>query len=275
MQWIYDSRAADALRAALPEPVKARIRQVVHGEKRQYPLSEPMAVNIGGFCARFLIKNHSDWARLQTDDIEGDYGRTMMITIAGMDNVVFVDVGSAQGYYSLPAAKAGARVVAIDPDPVSHQSIQRNIEINPDVKDRITVIQAALGAETGEMKLHFDSYGAHAPSLKKTVPGLRQTVQVPVLTLDSLIANGEIPPPDVVKIDVEGAEGEVLKGMSETLLSPNKPKHLFIELHPNHLLLFETTEKEVLEMLESCGYTLQNCLQRGNQRLCHFTPTSC
>ena len=112
----------------------------------------------------------------------------------------FIDVGADVGFFSLLAARLagpGGRVVAIEPVPASADLIKANATLNR--FDNVTIVTAAAGAvnRTGAM------VQAHRP--------------VPVLTVDGLVSHLELPPPDMVRIDVEGAEVEVLAGMSNTL----------------------------------------------------------
>jgi len=71
---------------------------------------------------------------------------------------------------------------------------------------------------------------------------------VPVIALDEEIAAGALPPPDVVKIDVEGAEIAVLEGMAGTL-AEHRPA-VICELHDTH--------REFAEHMASAGYRVVN-----------------
>ena len=268
---LLNSRFADVARDLLPESAKRKLRQIVHGEKGRYPLQEPVIVCLAGQEARFWIRNHSDWYRITTENFEGDYGHILIKTLTDMDRPDFVDVGSAQGYYSILAAKAGSRVVSIDPDPISQNSLQENLLLNPELEDNVKVMGIALGEKPGKMRLYIDKSGTYAPSLRKTVRGLKDVMEVQVTTMDVLVFDGIIPSPDVVKIDVEGAEGLVVSGMQGILSSAEKPKNIFIELHRTYLPRFGTTETEVADNITKNGYTLQNRWERRNEMLCHFT----
>ncbi len=70
---------------------------------------------------------------------------------------------------------------------------------------------------------------------------------VQVLTFDQLCEKENIKP-DIVKIDVHGAEGKVLSGMSKTL--KNNVKHLFCELHDD---MFGYAGGDIIEILETAG----------------------
>jgi FkbM family methyltransferase len=112
----------------------------------------------------------------------------------------FIDVGADVGFFSLLAARLagpGGRVIAIEPVPAHADLIKANATLNR--FDNVTIVTAAAGAvnRTGAM------ITAHPP--------------VPMLTLDGLVSHLGLPPPSMIRIDVEGAEIEVLAGMSDTL----------------------------------------------------------
>lgn len=122
----------------------------------------------------------------------------------------------------------------------------------------------ALGAREGEIALHVDKHGSYAPSLKRIVKGLRQIEMVPITTVDSLISQGHMQSPKVVKIDVEGAEGDVLAGMQQTLLSPRRPTSIFLELHDLFLPQFGTNKEELLAQIAALGINLTLSLRSEN-----------
>ncbi|PHQ41875.1 hypothetical protein Z052_12540 [Halorubrum sp. C191] len=70
-------------------------------------------------------------------------------------------------------------------------------------------------------------------------------------------------PPDVIKIDVEGAEADILDGMKETL-SDKKPL-LYIEIHPNKLDGFGRSSNEIIELLEQMEYELDTSNHRNKE----------
>lgn len=114
---------------------------------------------------------------------------------------VFVDVGASYGAYSLSAAALGAEVHAFEPEPSVFADLRRNAEVNGFPMD-LHNVGLWDKAETVDMA----SYAPHWP------PG---TITVPfrMSTLDSFA----YPRVDWLKVDVEGAEVEVLLGAMETI----------------------------------------------------------
>lgn len=135
----------------------------------------------------------------------------------GPDEVVY-DVGANTGVYTLAAAasRPDVRVVAFEPDPRVVEHLRRNVACN-DLEDRVTVRAEGVGDETGSARFHRSSYdelGSFRPgNAAAWTADVTETTTVPVVRLDDL----EAPPPDHLKIDVEGFGREVLAGAAETI----------------------------------------------------------
>lgn len=163
--------------------------------------------------------------------------------------MVFHDAGANVGFLSVIAARLvgpGGRVVAWEPLPEAAGAAEHNARLNG--FDHLTVRREALGHADGTASFRVfprSSHGqlASSPFAKPDDPVV-STMTVPVRSLDRLIAEGAVPPPDVFKIDVEGAEGDVMRGAGETIRSARPV--LLIELHG--------TNAEVAALLDGFGY---------------------
>lgn len=128
---------------------------------------------------------------------------------------VFYDVGANIGYYCLIASSIVGRsgkVLAFEPGDLNVGLLRRNIS-QPGAEN-IALHPIALGRTDGTMT--FDNRGAMSARLVGEGETAVNPVSVPVRSIDSLVAEGH-PAPDVIKIDVEGGEGDVLEGAAETL----------------------------------------------------------
>lgn len=266
------SEFTDVVREILPEGVKNVLRPIFGKEVQVFPLRDPVFVDVGGIEAKFYIRNKSDWIRLRASNYGEPYEADLIGTIKEQENPVFVDVGSAQGVYTIPAALIGAEVFSIDPDPVSSESLRENIVINPEIEGEIDMIPLALGNERSEVEFHIDNKGRSAPSLEKTVRELRDIIRVEMVPFDDLVSEGKVKIPTVVKIDVEGAEELVIRGMEETLKCNEAPSDLFVELHPEFLKKFGSNLNDVKKTLKNLGYRLEEdkYWPRGQEIHCHF-----
>ena len=162
--------------------------------------------------------------------------------------MTFYDVGANVGFLSVIAARlvgANGRVVCFEPLPENIHQIEHNIRLNS--FKQVDVRHEALGDENGEA-LFLVSAETTWGKLAKVGPSVAMQVgeiKVPVRRLDSMIENNELPQPDVIKIDVEGAEVSVLEGARESL---NKARPiLLVELHG--------TNRGVSDELNELNYT--------------------
>ena len=137
---------------------------------------------------------------------------------------VFYDIGANTGLIALDMAKAipDLTVFAFEPQPSLAMHIRRSIEANH--FDRMTLLEVLLGKEEGESTLFMTSHSIHASVIPRE-DHFRE-LRRPLRTLDSLVASGEVLPPDLIKIDVEGSEMRVFEG-AENVLRTHQPSIVF------------------------------------------------
>jgi FkbM family methyltransferase len=147
----------------------------------------------------------------------------------------FIDIGANLGYYTCLALQSGKPVVAFEPQQQNLQCLFKNLIANG-WQDKAEVFPLALSESPGLLTL----YGASGPSasLVKNWAGYSSSYKkiVPVSTLDNLITGRFSSKQLFIKIDVEGAEYDVLKGAIKTLKLAPKPMWLLEicleEFHP-------------------------------------------
>jgi FkbM family methyltransferase len=141
---------------------------------------------------------------------------------------VFYDVGANIGFYSLLAARQGAQVFAFEPDVQNAESLERHVRLNS-IAAKIEVIRAAVFSTSGFVAFEpADSARGHGNAHVGTkTEDFNPKVEVPCTTLDDFTREHVVP--DTIKIDVEGAESNVLSG-AEKLFTHYRP-HLICEVH--------------------------------------------
>jgi FkbM family methyltransferase len=141
------------------------------------------------------------------------------------------DVGAHTGGHTALLARTAAHVYAFEPEPNTFAELSRLIAMN-EVRN-VTALAVALGGESGIAQMALpqegdDMAGTLEPGFQEHL-GDAPTVEVPVVALDDLRPLLDLPPPDFVKVDVEGFEDEVLRGARRTV-EAHRPT-LMVEVH--------------------------------------------
>lgn len=167
-----------------------------------------------------------------------------------------VDVGANIGYFSLLASTLvgpKGRVHAFEPDPVNCGLLRRNVRMNH--ASNIKVVQAALSNndEPVQLFLNSDNKGDHR--IWESTGESRTKITVTATTFDQYLKETATVP-NFIKIDVQGAEGYVLEGMSETLAQAGT-KYLILEFWPEAMRKCQTDPKRVIQQIADAGFTIR------------------
>ncbi|MCS7276721.1 MAG: FkbM family methyltransferase [Dehalococcoidia bacterium] len=163
-----------------------------------------------------------------------------------------VDVGAHVGYYTLMAARAvGPRgtVYALEPAPAEARLLLWNVARNGHANVR--VVPRAAGDRRGRVTLSLSGISSmHSLGRHDEAGPWRGSVRVPMVTVDGLLRGR---PVDVVKMDVEGAEPLVLKGMLRTVrASPGLV--IFSEFSPHVYGALSLDAEEFVAQLMDLGF---------------------
>ncbi|GAB4546546.1 MAG: FkbM family methyltransferase [Pleurocapsa sp.] len=167
---------------------------------------------------------------------------------------VFYDIGSNVGFFSIIAAQLvgeGGKVYAFEPGQENANSIRHNAQLNK--FKQIEVIEKAVSHSSGSGQLLLAKYsGGHALATADAPPDLAGEVTVDLVSIDDLIAQNKIAPPNFVKVDVEGAELDVLKGMKQTIKT-HQPTIIY-EIDDGDRTAYDRKYQELANFLESLNY---------------------
>jgi FkbM family methyltransferase len=170
---------------------------------------------------------------------------------------VCVDVGANQGYIALHLARgvgSDGRVVAIEPIEPIFQRLQANIEYNR--AHQVICVQSAAGDCVQTVDMWYNPAESILSSVhhRSSAQAIRVRVQQePVDSiLERLLTSTQLDKLILVKIDVEGYEPMVLKGLQQTLRR-SKPL-LWMEKDPNHLQEGGFTTLDIVNPLYELGY---------------------
>jgi FkbM family methyltransferase len=182
---------------------------------------------------------------------------TMIIRRLVENGGTFVDVGAHWGYYSLIVAEHVGRsglVVAIEADPRIYAILERSMALND--LPQVRLVHAAAAAAPGVLSLvgfdeHSDNWGtsriAGATSKSRTL------CEVSARSIDDLLDEFGLEIVDLVKMDIEGAEGMALAGMSAGLRR-GRYRRLLLELHPVQLAEQGEQAPAIVEHLLALGF---------------------
>ena len=187
-----------------------------------------------------------------------EYWKTLFFMDFIKPGMTVIDIGANKGYFSLLAAKilnGKGRILSFEPEPGNCFWIRKNIEAN-DYKI-IKLFQIALSDKEGKADLFLGkTEGAH--SLNKSWQSLRsekRAITVETRKLDSILKEENINEVDFIKIDVEGAELEVLIG-SQDYLKNKKNLVITMDIHPG------VNRNEIYNLLSRNGFKIYSIEKR-------------
>jgi FkbM family methyltransferase len=222
-------------------------------------LQKGFATQVNGDILRLNYQAGSRYNRSDQRIYEpGFYGA--MARIVG-DGMTVFDIGAHIGIFSLGAAKrVGSRgkVYAFEPTPETAAILARHVEFNG-WQDRIEVVRAVASDVDGRIDFYVNGISMSASLGRENVEVLSPErpangavrLEVESLTLDRFCSERRIRP-DLIKIDVEGAELRVLRGC-RTVLTTMRPS-IICEVHPDQMENCGTSVAELDSYLSEVGY---------------------
>lgn len=197
--------------------------------------------------------------------IDGSYEDSIfnnILNFDSLDNLVIWDVGAHIGYQSLVfAASLGSnvKVISFEPNPNNVKWFKSNMLLNKKYSSKISLIENALSNKIENVNFNIGNKNNATSSggyIDNTIPPLPESsyvnfkkILLKTNTIDDIIKTDNLLLPDIIKIDVEGAELKVLQGGIETI-KKHRPE-LIIEIH-NIPMMFH-----VYEFLKSLNYSIK------------------
>ncbi len=188
--------------------------------------------------------------------------RQIMLELFPEDKGTYIDIGSNIGLTVVPLAreKRGIVCYAFEPEPNNFFFLRNNIEANS-VSDRVTAYPYAVFSADTDLEMEFSPHnrGDHRIRLRADshLPDSyeereRRTYRATARRLDTVLGKEPLKKPVVVKIDVQGAEVDVLRGGAEILAQTD---FLFVEFWPYGLVRLGHSAEQLLKLIMDfrCG----------------------
>lgn len=174
-----------------------------------------------------------------------------------------LDIGANIGYYSLLLSKLvgkSGKVIAFEPDKNNVNILRKNIKFN-NIKN-VKVVPAAVSDYTGAGSLFISDSHSGDHRIYRSLDEKRKTKKIKTIDLDSYFKSKE--KINFIKIDVQGAEELVFKGMKR-LLERNKTTIILLEFWPEGLMKIGSSPRDFLKMIMDFGFTLRHINKRSGK----------
>ncbi len=217
-------------------------------------ITKPIKQKIGPYGPfklhpHFSFSNFADWGGGHNKGFEA-----CIEACRGKDCVL--DVGGHIGLIALPVAqviKSGGTVVSFEPSTVNHGFLSYHKQVNN--MDNLEIVRSLVGAKSADKVEFFEDTADSGMNsiLHLENKGNFERHERSQVTLDEFCVEKNYKP-DVIKIDVEGAELFVLQG-AQTILKEHKPL-IFLSVHPRHLEKLGIQQSALLELAKDIGYKI-------------------
>lgn len=245
-------------------------------ERRVLPRGR-VRVHAYGFQLEFLARSRTELTRVEmVGRDEREFIERFLACLRPGDCIY--DVGANVGVISVLTAQrlndlGGGTVLAIEANPLIAETTSRNLTLNWTPGVRTQVVATALGNASGEG--HLLNAGDGAEGKDRLIPAALHAgpmIPVPIRTGDELAVDTGLAP-DVIKVDVEGAELQVMQGFAG-LLAAGRLRAIFIEVHPALMATHGDCEQDLRSWMARFGYISNWCKPRGCEVHHQFVRTN-
>jgi FkbM family methyltransferase len=178
------------------------------------------------------------------------------------NNGIMVDlganIGSVTQFFALESATL--KIHAYEPNPAAFEMLRRNIQDNH-LEQRVTTLPEAVGRESGDMSLWVDVNTTLSTAYMENSPdeGGRR-ITVPMVSLDEVWRRLNEAPIWLLKIDTEGAEGDILEGAAQSTLGA--VQNAIIEYHDN---IVPGVSERCYRVLKASGFKWRTLVHPWNE----------
>ncbi|MCX6742157.1 MAG: FkbM family methyltransferase [Candidatus Pacearchaeota archaeon] len=216
-------------------------------------LTKPVIANSNGL---FYCREKSLDLHIISDSYE--FNVKKLFENLSKESKVIVDIGANIGRYTvLGGINSQAKIYSIEPEEDNFRILSKNVKLNN--LNNIELFKIALGNKKGNAKLYKDcdsrNYGGHSLKIKR-----KDFDIVKLDTFDNLFKD-KVKKIDLVKIDVEGFELDVLKGM-KVFLSENKIKNIILEIDKENC-------STIIALLKKYGYSVKHIMYNNYLARCN------
>lgn len=174
------------------------------------------------------------------------------------DDTVF-DVGANLGLHTLTFSRAARQVVAFEPNPALTPNLRKTVANLPNAR----LLEVCLSDRDGSIDFHLSDWDHMLGSMADWTGQPTKTLTLPARSVDSLVAEGAVPRPQVMKVDVEGAEMLVFRGAENLLGGPDAPRVVVFEELNSASRKLGVPDGAPAEFLRAKGYSLYLLDERG------------
>ena len=174
-----------------------------------------------------------------------------------LEGLVVYDVGAFHGLLTLFFSRHAKRVICYEPNSKNHSRLVENLRLNG--IQNVTVRKLGVNSQSGTCTMTWNPL---APGGSTADCGLTTQIAhsnvaadseaIQLTTLDEEICDGDLPAPDLIKIDVEGLELEALRGAQRTLATYSPA--LFLEMHGETMREKKRKVTAIVVYVEDAGY---------------------
>lgn len=260
MRWptINKGLLTKVVRGILPDPVyRYGVRPTVRAILRLLFGRRGLPISVGRehtfqLCPEFFFSGYERFGEKHNAGLQ-------KCIAAARSSSICLDIGAHIGLYTLPMSAAipqGGCVYAFEPVPANVDFLMRHIRYN--AIRNVRVHQLAVGDEVKDAIKFYEHRKTGSPLSAMALVGKKnhyRLMSVSQTTIDTFCRDEDIKP-ELIKIDVEGAEVRVLEGGRRVIMA-SKPV-IVVSVHPKRLQAFGDSVEKLRKVVASLGYVLRN-----------------